>query len=143
MKTIKPKALQEFIIRRVKASLKEIKALEEMYETSSPDGVGLPQKANPEALELVTRATRMVTHDDPNAVGRFYNIMRSMKRNMSDMYTSPEEYYIDIADEFLSMATNEEGVSDNDGETPRMTPDDFYGIDKVDLGTAVQQHFSK
>lgn len=108
-------------------------------------GAGSPEMVNPKALDLVARATRLVTHDDPNAVGRFYRISREMKRNKQDqmMYASPEEYYTDMADEFLSMATNEEGVSDNDGETPRMTPDVFHGIDHVELGKAVEQHFSK
>ena len=146
MKTLAIKPLQEFIIKRVKASLKEIKALEEYYEMETLKGAGgHPSPINPEVLDLVARATRMVTHDDPNAVSRFYMISRHMTRNKQDpmMYATPEEYYTDLADEFLSMATNEEGVSENDGETPRMTPDEFGRVDRIELGKAVEQHFSR
>lgn len=144
-KTIKASTLREFIIKRVKASLQEIKSLEEMYEMETLKGVGSPEKVNPQALGLVAKATRLVTHDDPNAVGRFYQLSRSMKRNKDDksMYATPEEFYTELADYFLDMATNEEGVSDNDGETPRLTPDVFQNVDRVELGKAVEQHFSK
>lgn len=146
MKKLAIKPLQEFIIKRVKASLQEIKALEEYYEMETVKGAGEASLGiNPEVLDLVSRATRMVTHDDPNAVSRFYRIARHMMRSKSDpmMYATPEEYYTDMADEFLSMATNEEGVSDNDGETPRMTPDEFTRVDRLELGKAVEQHFSR
>lgn len=89
--------------------------------------------------DKVSEALAMVTHDDPNAVFGLNREWRDIKRHYPEMNAEAAE---DLASAFLSAATSPDGVSPNDGETPRMTPDEF-GSDMVALGMAVHAAMSK
>lgn len=83
-------------------------------------------------LKKVSDAMDMVSQDDPNSIG-------TMSRYVRDNQNDPAY----VGEVFLDMMTSDTGVSPIDGKTPRMAPEDFAGIDKIELGKAVIEQFSK